>query len=81
MMADTLSTLFTHTSSGRVLTLLLPPEYCPVVLPVLQRYVEGLLGRRRNLPHILSGGQGRARAERQAVNTICQVWMKCVDVK
>jgi hypothetical protein len=42
-----------------------------------QTWVTTLAGRRRHLPHIHETGKGgsnaRARAERQAVNTVCQV--------
>jgi DNA polymerase I-like protein with 3'-5' exonuclease and polymerase domains len=36
-------------------------------------YVTTLCGRRRYLDHINNGGRQRAKAERQAVNSVCQV--------
>lgn len=54
------------------LSLVLVP--CRLVrLTMLARYVETLLGRRRYLPQVNSAHeQERARAERQAANTVCQ---------
>lgn len=50
-------------------------DFCKlIVLPFLYRYVKTLCGRKRFLDKINHGKWGeKAKAERQAVNSICQV--------